>query len=1487
MVRDAAAQKLGGIEKFRLNCAMFDPRQTGVVTKVSFGTALYRWGLMLTQEELDGLFEHEAREGRATDDSINYLQFIADVVPKDAHPNGHTMHLGLETAIHVEAVDTAGLRAKMAPKEVVDKFLDKVYRRFKGNASCLRVREFFKELDVGNTGFLRVDEFRTCLHKLGLNLKDEELQAALDYYGDGRGRLSYIKMLAEDPPDFDTKARVEAPIPESWKKDVNSISSSLIMSRLRSKIEGRWQGSVALAKARSVFRLYDPSGSGVVNLQSFSAALTSIGFPLSRKDVQQFYDSLRKGRRGVDYMELLNELLPAQETTELWVPADPNTIKRDPIDAWHTMPRDRDNVIQLMRTKLAAKTSAPLGSYKMHEIFKFHDSNRDGKLTWPEFRAAMEALNIVLEDSAERTVYSQLAGPSGQVEYVHLLQELNQIEYTSAMVTPSSKIMMRKGHSGPATKSLSLQEWASVLADKISRKSSGGMASMRVRRAMNFDVNAQGLITPDAFYRGLKGLDVQMSHNDAMALFDLYDEDGDVDTRGGMTYTKLLPRILGPDYADGATLAPKGKGNPVMKQRNILRARKALTVDEIEDAIQSKFEAKAGSNRNNKLRSLLGIAADGSVSQVHFQRFLQKIALELKPEEYQALLARYEHLDLYAMLEHILLPRKKAPPSSPPSGLVSFGQTRSPSKNVPAVRPLSAPQMHAKLREKIQLRLSRGDDHVAARAVLRSADDDRDGLLNKPQLNEALKAFGLHLTPQELDELFHRHAVSTGRGLRLCDYEDLVVAAVGPAADHRAAGTFVQGAPRPKLLRAGKELDHTDLTMEEVLAMLRQKIDQKTLGPAGGKGIAILTLFRHFDSNNDGFLTMTEFQRVVENLGVAISPSVLHDTFDYFGTNAKGDLRYRDVIDYLMKPSTGLLDFGHEGKKIRTLEQEGGGARNVDVKNLTHTLLSKLAARVPGGTKELTRHIKYFDYNQDGWLSRTEFDNIIKDVGMHLRPDEVTALLTDGGWQVNRKGEIPVSELMVRVRELNEGTSLDLSEQHPGERALAHPQFSVLDDYKPGKIGGEHMTVAQLRALLKVKVQNSHSLRVGLKSTLARLRHCDRDNDGRLTHEEFQEAILRLGLPAPLGVLSELFYEFDPDDTGFVNYHDMIKELELPDMDMENPPVTSFARPPPASFAASTPQSRFQESQSRSSSAMGSRPHSSLVRPSTAMSTASDRSRRLGTPDSLYRPSTPDSMASSFSATRRPATAHGHGSANGVDLRQAYYNETRGQGRGVQMLLRLLRDSLSQKGGETYTKQFEYLRSFGTRADSKLMADELLFANVQLGLHMSSAEFESFLDLVDPEGTGLVDCHELVTLAVNTERPTGPALEREVGRAPPGQARRATSANPTKRDLMATIRPTKPAAMRDVDELIKAVHDKLYARRQGFVGTGQVRDIFRHHSATADRQWLTPDELRKVLDSLGITLHPVEFETLRATFSRGSMVDYIKLLESTVDLDYF
>ena len=175
----------------------------------------------------------------------------------------------------------------------------------------------------------------------------------------------------------------------------------------------------------------------------------------------------------------------------------------------------------------------------------------------------------------------------------------------------------------------------------------------------------------------------------------------------------------------------------------------------------------------------------------------------------------------------------------------------------------------------------------------------------------------------------------------------------------------------------------------------------------------VLDLFRSWDDDGDGTVTRAEFHKAMKELGLEVPAEAIDDIFSSWDKDGGGELTLRELTKILNAAAT--------------------AARNM-------ASLRKLL-----GKKKL-KIVALFrdnDTSGDNELDRQEFGKFIKQLGLVIPPDQVTALFET--FDRDRSGKITYRELdrMLALEEAKEQAELKAKEEEERRLLMDPPVVPV------------------------------------------------------------------------------------------------------------------------------------------------------------------------------------------------------------------------------------------------------------------------------------------------------------------------------------------------------------------------------------------------------------------------------------------------------------
>ncbi|KAG3031069.1 hypothetical protein PC121_g14207 [Phytophthora cactorum] len=435
---------------------------------------------------------------------------------------------------------------------------------------------------------------------------------------------------------------------------------------------------------------------------------------------------------------------------------------------------------------------------------------------------------------------------------------------------------------------------------------------------------------------------------------------------------------------------------------------------------------------------------------------------------------------------------------------------------------------------------------VSFEDVFMHFDTDRNGTLSVEEFTKALNQL-LQLDGADGDTLkkFERDAVEVyvqsinADGDMKIDYREFLTACGVSGMEMQEEATHFQQAARDK---ANRKLI-------------------KLIVRACAGGMTIQEVFKQFDSDSDGSISLTEFQTTMEKLflgqGMTADDAAL--VAARFDTNRDGLISQREFQDFgveLRKNQQSLTNiFLPHLDKLSTLDLSS----KLAAQKWTSFCRAKLGLSPRIISTEVTPLMSYFGFaDEDNGVDIQELCALCKTVQSATSPsgkeDAVERLRTllvkakDQGldltksfahFDANGDGEITRAELkrgLVALgcfKDMKEADFDSLLEQldEDGSGKIDFSEFRVL--MKDNKSAGEDVDdkeelVNKLKALMEKAVEKG----VSIDACFA---HFDKDGDGNIKKEEFVTAMTELGFAADKSVINGVIKLLDRNESGTIS----------------------------------------------------------------------------------------------------------------------------------------------------------------------------------------------------------------------------------------------------------------------------------------------------------------------------------------------------------------
>ena len=261
-------------------------------------------------------------------------------------------------------------------------------------------------------------------------------------------------------------------------------------------------------------------------------------------------------------------------------------------------------------------------------------------------------------------------------------------------------------------------------------------------------------------------------------------------------------------------------------------------------------------------------------------------------------------------------------------------------------------------------------------------------------------------------------------------------------------------------------------------------------------GVSIQDLYNMIDSNQDGFITKEEFNKLMRGFSIPLTSSETNKLFQMLDSNKDGRLNIREFLSGLERKPEQPREYPRE-EKPRTEE-----TKDV-VKDVVQSIID---SRI-----NLHDAFKTFDKNDDGYISRYEFTRVFQDMKLGLSMEQIES---------------------IRRR-------LDTS----ADERISYQEFKNLFqsygvEVKPSATHKKLRTVPELVDALEDYMQNHRVSLVNFYTNVF-----DKNRDNWISREELKRGFNRVLLnPLTESEINELIKELCPQGQTRVNFN-MIRDL--------------------------------------------------------------------------------------------------------------------------------------------------------------------------------------------------------------------------------------------------------------------------------------------------------------------------------------------------------
>ncbi|DAZ96984.1 TPA: hypothetical protein N0F65_012116 [Lagenidium giganteum] len=313
------------------------------------------------------------------------------------------------------------------------------------------------------------------------------------------------------------------------------------------------------------------------------------------------------------------------------------------------------------------------------------------------------------------------------------------------------------------------------------------------------------------------------------------------------------------------------------------------------------------------------------------------------------------------------------------------------------------------MREFTQLLRDRYDGKRSLRLAFLNWDRNKDGMLSTTEVREMILSlgFGKRLGEHKIDDIIDHIASLPCSSMKYDDFCTYIFGNQNTAgvSDHPTSTESAMAAATKQLdwqTAVGDQSLYPD--RDAVINILRKKYESRKLHK----------IFRHWDTNKDGWIDLEELDMNLRRQGVRLSATQLQDVFAHYDKDQDGRLLYSDFVQMIYGPiqsdhcNPALQAHRLEATKAKSQDpyrilrnpalEASTGRINED--EIRFAVQQKLKAFAP----RLNDAYASFDNDHSGLLSYAEFRDGLKQLGLHFTEKEFFHLAntvdTDGSGEI-------------------------------------------------------------------------------------------------------------------------------------------------------------------------------------------------------------------------------------------------------------------------------------------------------------------------------------------------------------------------------------------------------------------------------------------------------------------------------------------------------
>lgn len=346
----------------------------------------------------------------------------------------------------------------------------------------------------------------------------------------------------------------------------------------------------------------------------------------------------------------------------------------------------------------------------------------------------------------------------------------------------------------------------------------------------------------------------------------------------------------------------------------------------------------------------------------------------------------------------------------------------------------------------------------------------------------------------------------------------------------------------------------TEHRLDYLTSMLYEKIVERTKRSQDQYREA----YRMFGSPEEG-ITFKEFRRQLVNIGVLASEADLRALFHRYDADGSGDIDFRELVKGIMPKDHGFDTFKaaerrrHDHDFMARAMKHGvatvdttSDVKDVDINHLADMLQRKILERVKQPQNTLNEAFRMFGSPQ-GRITEDEFLNHL--VRFNIQVPEAAGRALFRKIDDDNSGHLDFQELVRNVMGTDYGHNpygVTLANKHEYDyiAQAARLQPKTLKTFKSSPPLVKDWIELVRSKLLQRVARGSDEFREAYRTFQS-------SGSAGVDLKDFGLHMQRLGLEIPKKDLEDLFHYIDEDNSGFVDFHELLRHVLFTDLDKQ------------------------------------------------------------------------------------------------------------------------------------------------------------------------------------------------------------------------------------------------------------------------------------------------------------------------------------------------